>query len=85
MENKIDVQLVLNENNRLNDLIPMFKSMSSQNYGKIDGDFFIIGSHLTIKHNNKNEFAFAMIQRNAQVRGIPIVCYSLKIKNDEKT
>lgn len=76
--NNIHVELILNYNNRLEKLIPMFHSMASQNYGKIENDFFIINSSLNVNANSKEEFLFHHIQRNAQFKGIPVVCYSLK-------
>jgi hypothetical protein len=52
--------------------------MVNQNYGKIENDFFIINSNLNVNVNSQEEFLFHNIQRNAQFKGIPIVCYSLK-------
>jgi hypothetical protein len=52
--------------------------MANQNYGKIENDFFIINSSLNVNANSKEEFLFHHIQRNAQFKGISVVCYSLK-------
>jgi len=76
--NNIHIELILNYNNRLETLIPMFKSMAAQNYGKIEGDFFIINSNMNIHPNNKQETTFHLIQQHIQRKGIPVVCYSLK-------
>lgn len=77
--NNIHVELILNyNNNRLEKLIPMFHSMANQNYGKIENNFFIINSNLNVNPNSKEEFLFHHIQKNAQFKGIPVVCYSLK-------
>jgi hypothetical protein len=52
--------------------------MANQKYGKIENDLFIINSNLNVNANSKEEFLFHHIQKNAQFKGIPVVCYSLK-------
>ncbi len=76
--NNIHVELILNYNNRLETLIPIFHSMANQNYGKIEGNFFIINSNMNIHPNNKQETTFHLIQQHVQRKGIPVVCYILK-------
>jgi hypothetical protein len=52
--------------------------MANQNYGKIEGNFFIINSNMNIHPNNKQETTFHLIQQHVQRKGIPVVCYILK-------
>lgn len=79
----IHIQLIPNENGRLDKLIPIFSSMSSQGYGKFDNGFFVIDSNMNIEPKNEVELTFSMIQRAVQMKRIPISCYVLKTKQNE--
>jgi len=69
---KIDINIIENKEGRNDKLLPLFTSMSKQNYGKlVENAYYCVNTTLQLTHtNNEEEFLFNTIQMNSVNRGI---------------
>lgn len=77
------IRIIHNDNNRLERLFNLFKSMNSQEYGKLDEKYYCIDSALMFEPRNIEEQLFVFIQRDSMLKGFKTVCYSLKNYKNE--
>lgn len=81
---KIDINIIENKEGRNERFLPLFTSMSRQNFGKlIENDYYCINTKLQLTHtNNQEELIFNTIQMNSANRGIETNMFIIR-KNEE--
>lgn len=81
---KIDIKIIENREGRNDKLLPLFISMSKQNYGKlIENNYFCVNTTLQLTHtNNQEELLFNTIQINSANKGIETNMFIIR-KNEE--
>jgi hypothetical protein len=82
---KIDINIIDNREGRNEQFLPLFNSMTKQNFGKMEeGKYYCIDTRLVLNQFRNNiEMLFTRIQQSSIHRGIPINMFILR-KEDDK-
>lgn len=73
------IQLILNNNKRLEDFKPLFEWFSKNNRGKLTSSHFVIDTNILLQARNKVEETFNNLQQHAVARGFRMNCFCLNI------
>lgn len=73
------IQLILNDNKRLEDFKPLFEWFSKNNRGKLTSSHFVIDSNILLQARNPVEESFNYLQQQAASKGFSMTCFCLNI------
>lgn len=77
MEKSINV--ILNTDNRLDILIPLFRWFNNKNLGRYSNKCFTMESSVSVQPGNQQEKLFEFIQAKSRSLGHSFVCYNVEL------
>jgi hypothetical protein len=73
------IQLILNDNKRLEGFKSLFEWFSKNNRGKLTSSHFVIDSNIRLQARNQSEETFNYLQQQAASKGFSMNCFCLNI------
>lgn len=81
---KPSIQLILNENGRVDQFRGLFEQFARHGVGKLTETHFCLTTAAVVNPRNGIESMFVLIQDDAARRGYQLNCFCLKPQDDQK-